>query len=62
MIHSTGSQRGLLEGGDGERGLKVFIRQANREGDLQRYRDKHQQRLGNTGGFGGTEAESVSAR
>lgn len=34
VIHPTGSQRGLLEGGDGERGLKVFVRQANREGDL----------------------------
>lgn len=62
VIHSTGSQRGLLEGGDGERGLKVFIRQTDREGDLQRHRDKNQQSLGNTGGFDGTEAESVSAR
>lgn len=43
MIHSIGSQIGLPEGGDGELGLKVFIRQANREGDLEKHRGKKQQ-------------------
>lgn len=54
MIHFIGSQLELLEG------LKVFIRQANREGDLQKHRGKNQ--LRNTEGVDGTEAEGVSAR
>lgn len=60
MIHSIGSQLELLEGGDDELGLKVFIRQANTEGDLQKHRGKNQ--LRNTEGVDGTEAEGVSAR